>query len=353
MFKALRCTQCAREYPARLGGLCDACGGILLAHYEASGDKPASGGLWAWRDLLPPCDPISLDEQDTPLVRVGEAWVKHESMLVTGTFKARGAAVGVAMAKHLGARGVALPSAGNAGAAWAAYCDAAALPCAVWMAEDAPKDAIAHAWSYGAEVTIADGAIGAAGASASEAATDRGWHLASTFKEPWRVEGKKTALFEIARALDWRLPDAAVLPVGGGVGAVAWHKAAAELEAFGWAGGSTRLYAVQAEGCAPIVRACERGDDDVAPWDDPRTGAPGIRIPAPLAGRLVLRALRESGGGAIAVSEDEIAQSRSKLEKDHGLRVLAEAAAGWAGYERLKERGTFVPGETVVVYATG
>jgi threonine synthase len=296
--------------------------------------------------------PLTRSEVETPLVPVGGALVKDEGSLPTGTFKARGAAVGVAAARWLGASGVALPSAGNAGAAWAAYASSAALPCAVWTSADAPCVAIEAARAHGATVEVVEGTITDAGARAAASAGERGWHLAATFREPWRVEGKKTALFEIARALRWRLPDAAVLPVGGGVGVVAWHKAAEELRASGWATGATRLYAVQAAGCAPIVRAFKAGADSTMVWEEPRTGAPGIRIPSPLAGGLVLRALRESGGGAIAVTDDEMRRGQEQLFAC-GLEVCLEAGAAWAGYERLRSAGAFDTAETVVVYATG
>lgn len=303
--------------------------------------------------MLPPCQPVRIGEDETPLFGAGPAWVKDDGALPTRTFKARGAAVGVAMARSFGAAGVALPSAGNAGAAWAAYCAAAGMPCAVWMAEDAPAHAVAGARRHGAEVSVVSGAIGVAGRAAAQAAAERGWHFAATFHEPWRVEGKKTALFEVARSLGWRLPDAAVLPVGGGVGAVAWHKGAAELRALGWATGAMRIYAVQAAGCAPIVRAFSRGDHDVTPWDDPRTGAAGIRIPAPFGGRLVLRALRESGGGAVTVTEEQIRRACASLERRAGIRAVTEAGAAWAGYEALARSGAFGEDDNVVVYSTG
>lgn len=360
MLEALVCQRCARRCPVGLGGVCE-CGGLLLAAYAPSGRRPEEGGgLWSWGDLLPPCEPVSLGEPETPLAEApaslrvaGRVLLKDDGGLPTGTFKARGAAVGVAMARALGARGVALPSAGNAGAAWAAYCAAADLPCAVWMAEDAPPETVTQAEAHGAEVHVVRGTISEAGAAAAAEAARRGWHLAATFREPWRVEGKKTALFEVARALGWKLPDAAVLPVGGGVGAVAWHKAAAELRAVGWAAGAMRLYAVQSEGCAPIVRAFDRGAGDVERWGDPRTAAAGIRVPAPLAGGLVLRALRESGGGAIAVPEDRIRSAQEWLAGRHEPAVALEAAAAWAGYETLARAGAFANDQNVVVYLTG
>lgn len=350
LFDALVCGECGRSYPARLDGVCD-CGGLLTARYHSGdvGAIPRDGSLWSFAPLLPPCEPLTLGETPIALMERGDAIYADDGALPTGTFKARGAAVGVAMARTLGASGVVLPTAGNAGAAWAAYCRAAGLPCVVFAASDAPPGAVSQAREHGADVTVVDGSIADAGARAAALARERGWHLAATFREPWRTEGKKTALLEIAGVLGGRVPDAAVLPVGGGVGVVAWHKALDEARALGWVDGAMRLYAVQADGCAPIVRALERGQDAAEPWDDPVTGAAGIRIPAPLASRPVLRALRESGGGAVAVSETEIESAADTFDEP----VALEAAAAWAGYERLRDRGAFADGETVVVYGTG
>lgn len=354
-FAALRCSDCGRDTPASLDGVCD-CGGLRFAAYDldATPPMPAGGGLWSWSVILPACDALSAGEGEPPpaTIEIGEAIYADESALPTGTFKARGAAVGVAMARALGAAGVVLPTAGNAGAAWAAYCRAAGLPCAVVVSEDAPAFAVDEARACGAEVEVARGSIADAGVRAAEIASRRGWHHAATFREPWRVEGKKTALCELVAALG-RLPDAAVIPVGGGVGAIAWHKAATEMRALGWANGSLRVYAAQAAGCAPVVQAVERGASDVDPWPSPRTAAAGIRIASPLAGRHVLRAVRESGGGAVACGEDEMVRARAMLSAHLRIDVALEAAAAWAGYERLRAAGAFADGETVVVYGTG
>ncbi|MHB8513247.1 MAG: threonine synthase [Actinomycetota bacterium] len=348
-FIDLCCSDCGSSYPPQLNGVCS-CGGFLLARYDEEATDH-DGGLWSWSDLLPPCAPVCIDEKPTPLRKIGNAFVKDDSLLPTGTFKARGAAVGVAMARELGASGLALATAGNAGAAWAAYAKRALLPCAVWTSNDASEDAFQTARSHGAMVTRSSGPIGEAASTAAAFASERGWHLAVTFKEPWRVEGKKTALFEISHQLGGTLPDAVVLPVGGGVGAVAWWKAAQQLRAAGLCSGIMRIYAVQSEGCAPIVRAFERDASDAAPWEDARSAAPGIRIASPLAGRLVLRALRETNGGAVAVSEASMEQIHATGL--HGSTVCLEAAAAWAGYEKLIEQGLIHSEETAVVYITG
>jgi threonine synthase len=357
-FEALTCTGCGRRYPARLRGLCDDCGSALLATYEPSITPPADEGLWAWREWLPPCEPVSLGEVSTPLVPLGRdesarprVLIKDESRLPTGTFKARGAAVGVAMAKHLGAEGVVLPTAGNAGAAWAAYCAKAGLPLRIFLAAEGPRaqaDVARVAGAVVTEVSTIDDAVEAASSDADK----RGWHYAATFREPWRVEGKKTALFEIWRDLG-ELPAAAVLPVGGGVGAIAFHLAAAQLQAAGLAGAGLRTYAVQAAGCAPVVRAFDEESEEPERWLEPKTVAAGIKIPLPPEGGMLLRIIRESGGSAVAVSEEEISAERNHVARSTGLIPGPEAAAAVAGYRRLESSGAFGEGEAVVVYATG
>jgi threonine synthase len=351
LFVELACSECDRTYPAQLNGMCE-CGGPLLARYDGWADLPTSGGLWSWGALLPPCEPISLGEVSTPLIPFDGALIKDEGRLPSGSFKARGAAVGVAMARSLGASGAVIPTAGNAGAAWAAYCANAGLPCAVHAIEDASPQTLEMARLYGADVHEVKGEIGQAVESAQEDATKRGWHFAATFKEPWRVEGKKTALFEICRDLSWKMPDSVILPTGGGVGIIAFHQAVQQLNATEWATGFPRFFAVQAEGCAPVVNAFERGHNTVEEWADPKTDAVGIRIPSPPAGKLLLQVLRESLGSAIRVEEDALRATRDWVARTTGLILSLESAAAVAGYEALKKKRVFAPGETVVIYGT-
>lgn len=320
----------------------------MLARYDGWGEMPRSGGMWSWEALLPPCEPVSLGEVATPLIPFEGALIKDEGRLPTGTFKARGAAVGVAMARSLGASGAVVSTAGNAGAAWAAYCAKAGLPCAVIAAEGASEQVLALARLTGADVEIAKGGINEAVSQAAKLAADKGWHLGSSLT--WRIEGKKTALFEISRDLGWKMPDAVVLPTGGGVGVIAFHQAIKQLTGTAWATGTTRIYAVQAEGCAPIVRAYREGV--IEPWNDPKTDAIGIRIPNPPAPKLVLTALRESVGSAIAVDESSITSARDWVARTSGLVLGLESAAAVAGYEVLRKKGTFAPTETVVIFGT-
>jgi threonine synthase len=352
LLAGLECLACGGSFPPVLGGTCT-CGSPLVAHYAGEARRPSATGLWSWTAVLPPCAPVSLGERPTPLVPFRCALIKDEGHLPTGTFKARGAAVGVAMAVSLGSSGVALPSAGNAGVAWAAYCAEAGLPCFVVFPGDAPAATIETARRSGAEVSVEGTTMTDSGRAAARVAEQRGWHLAATFREPWRLEGKKTAFFETCQQLDWRMPDAIVVPVGGGVGLVAAHLAAAQARALGWASGAPRLYAVQAAGCAPVVAAFERGADATEPWRAPRTAADGIRIPNPVGGRLVLRALRESGGAAVAVTDEEIVSAQGLVARETGIHLTLEAAAAAAGYLGLARDEAFGPGETVVVYGSG
>ena len=364
LFVDLSCSECPRRYPAQLQGLC-VCGGPLLARYEGFADPPKDGGLWDWQAWLPPCEPVSLGEVATPLISLGGdgiqsgaprdrsgAFLKDEGRLPTGTFKARGAAVGVSMAKQLGAEGVVLPTAGNAGSAWAAYAAKAGIGCAVVAASGGAPATLEMARLTGAEVLEVDGGMDQAAIEATLLAQERGWHYAATFKEPWRVEGKKTAFFEIYRELG-RIPDVVVFPVGGGVGLIAAYLAAMQLRSAGWGVGMPRLFAAQAEGCAPVVKAFEEGQLEPARWDEPETAAAGIRIPLPPAGKLLMSAIRKTAGGAVAVSEQEILSARESVARRTGIILGLEASTAAAGYLRLKRAGTFGDLDTVVIYGTG
>jgi threonine synthase len=351
LFVELACVECSRTYPPRLDGICE-CGGPLVARYEGWAEMPATGGLWSWAPLLPPCEPVSLGEVSTPLVPFEDALIKDEGRLPSGSFKARGAAVGVAMARTLSADGVVLPTAGNAGAAWAAYCANAGLPCSIFVPSDASPGTVDMARLNGAEVKVVKGGIDEAIAAASESAKKKGWHYSATFKEPWRVEGKKTALFEICRDLGWKMPGSVILPTGGGVAVIAFQRAIEQLNATGWASGSPRLFAIQAEGCAPVVKAMRLGAADVEPWPDPKTEAVGIKIPRPPMGRMLLETLRKSLGGAISVDEGAIRAARDWVARTTGLILSLEASTAVAGYSVLQKKRTFGAEETVVIYGT-
>jgi len=351
-------------------------GGPLLVRYdlmkvhaamqrEVLARRPAT--LWRYRELLPMEDAdhvVTLGEPNTPLLdarRVGEELdipdlrVKDEGLLPTGTFKARGAAVGVTRAVELGVNTIALPTAGNAGAAWAAYGARAGIRVVVVMPDTTPQTIVRETASYGAEVYLVPGSIADAGAVVKRACAERGWYDASTLKEPYRIEGKKTMGFELAEQLEWTLPDVIVYPTGGGVGLIGMWKGFAELREIGWLARDDvpRFVAAQATGCAPIVRAFEEGAAESQPWPDPQTFAAGIRVPKALGDFLVLRALRESGGIAVAVSDDETRDMMRIVGAMEGMLVCPEGAAAIAAAAILRRDGWIRDDENVVVFNTG
>jgi threonine synthase len=371
----LECSRCQEDFPLdQIQQVCKADGGPLLVRYdlrrvrdsitkEALRARPET--LWRYRELLPMSGEasVSLGEAMTPLngaPRLGAELdipgllIKDEGLLPTGTFKARGAAVGVTRAAELGVKTLALPTAGNAGAAWAAYGARAAMRVVVVMPETTPDVIIREACAYGADVYLVAGSIADAGAIVKKACAARGWYDASTLREPYRIEGKKTMGFELAEQLGWRLPDVIVYPTGGGVGLIGMWKAFDELRAIGWLDQKRpRFVAVQAEGCAPIVRAFVEGRPESEPWPDPRTFAAGIRVPKALGDFIVLKALRESGGVAVAVSEREIAQSMQAAGAAEGMLLCPEGGAAMAGTAKLRLDGWIREGEEVVVFNTG
>jgi threonine synthase len=374
----LQCADCGRSHNSDAEQhLCTACGGILLARYDLKtlagqlspehiASRPWSEGLWRYAELLPAVSPerrVSLGEGSTPLLALEwlsaelgvRAWLKDEGRNPTGTFKARGAAVGVSRALMLGARTIALPTAGNAGAAWAAYGARADLHVVVAMPADAPALTQQQVRLYGATLHLVDGLINDAGAWVAAGVRREGWYDASTFKEPYRLEGKKTMGLEIAEQLGWQAPDVILYPAGGGVGLVGLWKAFDELRALGWLDDDApppRLVAVQSAGCAPVVRAWEEGASATRFWEGAHTIAAGLRVPAPLAGGLMLRALHNTGGTAIAVRDDEIVQAIGELAR-HGLWVCPEGAALLPAVRHLRANGWIRSGERVVLLNTG
>jgi threonine synthase len=351
-------------------------GGPLLVRYdlervretmtrEVLARRPAT--LWRYRELLPVEDPervVTLGEPNTPLLdaqRIGEELdipglrVKDEGLLPTGTFKARGAAVGVTRALELGVSTLALPTAGNAGAAWAAYGARAGIRVVVVMPDTTPQTIVRETTSYGAEVYLVPGSIADAGAVVKRACAERGWYDASTLKEPYRIEGKKTMGFELAEQLEWKLPDVIVYPTGGGVGLIGMWKGFAELREIGWIARDDmpRFVVAQATGCAPIVRAFEEGAMQSRSWPDPQTFAAGIRVPKALGDFLVLRALRESEGIALAVTDDETRDMMRLVGAMEGMLVCPEGAAAIAAAAKLRRDGWIKGDENVVVFNTG
>lgn len=373
----LECPRCGAEHDAhRPQNLCS-CGSPLLARYDLAAvgtavtpaviaNRPPD--LWRYRELLP----IAADENITtfgegftpllPAPRFGARiglpglLVKDEGLVPTGSFKARGAAVGVSRARELGIKRVAMPTNGNAGAAWATYAARAGMRATIAMPLGAPTITRQEAEVAGAELHLVDGLIGDAGRLIAGLIAAAGGEIfdASTLKEPYRLEGKKTMGYEIVEQLGWQVPDVILYPTGGGVGLIGIHKAIEELRALGWIGPrSARLVAVQASGCAPVVRAFEDGASRVTPWPDAHTVAFGITVPAPLGDELILDALRDTGGTAIAVDDDEILADLRLFGADEGLMLCPEGAACLSAARRLRASGWIGTGERVVVLNTG
>jgi threonine synthase len=322
--------------------------------------------LWRYRELLPVLKDeniVSLGEGFTPLLSlpkagsalgIGELYLKDESVISTGAFKARGAAVGVSKAVELGAETLILPTNGNAGAAWALYGARASLSVKIVMPEDAPKITRTECLIGGADLYLVKGLISDCGKIAAKAAAKYGWYDASTLKEPYRIEGKKTMGYEIAEQLGWRSPDIILYPTGGGVGIIGIHKAFKEMSALGWIdGGQPRLVAVQAKGCAPIVRAFDEKKTQSEFWENSRTVAFGINVPKALGDFLVLEAIYATGGTAVAVGDDEIIVSQLELGRHEGTFVCPEGAALYAAAKNLREKGWIRGDDTVVLLNTG
>ena len=363
--------------PDREQHLCPGCGMPLLAQYDLTAaartwDRSALGNrpptMWRYGEVLPPADgdgPVSLGEGYTPLVharRLGAAvgldrlYVKDESANPTNSFKARGLSAAVTVARRLGAETVSVPSAGNAANALAAYAARAGLAAKVFMPRDVKAPFVRECELYGADVTLVDGLITDAGRTAAEAGAAEGWYDVSTLKEPYRVEGKKTMAYEVAEQLGWEWPDWMIYPTGGGTGIVGMWKACAELEALGWipAGAPRpRMVSVQAEGCAPIVRAFRAGADRAEPWEGARTAADGLRVPRAIGDFLILRALRESGGTALAVSDDAMVAAMREMGAAEGISAAPEGGATLVALRALLALGTIPPSDRVVLFNTG
>jgi len=316
-------------------------------------------GMWKWRELLPLPDgvaPVSLGEPETPIVpltRTGgpNLLVKDEGRLPTGSFKARGLAMAVTMASHFGVERIAMPTNGNAGAALAAYGARAGIETIVICPAETPEINVTETAAYGARVYVADGQIDECGALVGKGAAQDLWFDCSTLKEPYRIEGKKVMGLELAEQLDWELPDAIFYPTGGGTGLIGMWKAFDELEAVGLIGSKRpRMYAVQAEGCAPIVRAFENGEEFAERWENAATVATGIRVPKAVGDFLILRAVRESGGAALAVSEDAIVQAVDDAARDDGFLLCPEGGAVLAAWRLARERGLVGADERVLLF---
>ncbi|MBI3084530.1 MAG: threonine synthase [candidate division NC10 bacterium] len=371
----LECTRCgATHSPATLINLCT-CGGILYPRYDLAGlrskydrnevkDGPAT--LWRYRRVLPVRDEanvISLGEGFTPIFPARRRgpfqaytalFIKDEGPNPTASFKARGMSSAISMAKELGAREVALPSAGNAGSAAAAYAAAAGLTAYVFMPDDTPTLIVSECIAYGARVYLVKGLINVCGKLVAAGAKTRGWFDLSTLKEPYRVEGKKTMGYEVAEQLGWELPDWIFYPTGGGTGLVGMWKAFAEMEALGWIGRKRpRMVAIQAIGCQPIVKAFAEGRSDSVLHENAHTVASGLRVPKALGDYLILQALRESRGLAIAVTDEELLRAQREIAETQGILPCPEGGATWAALQKLVAEGTVKPTERIVLFNTG
>ncbi|GGU66833.1 threonine synthase [Lentzea flava] len=364
MLSHLECARCGQRHDAdRPQNLCRSCSSPLLARYDLTkaGRPTGDNSLWRYRDVLPVRDPdpaFSLGEGMTPLVPLPalsraldvNVLMKDESLIPTGSFKARGAAVGVARVKELGIEGIKMPTNGNAGAAWALYAARAGLRSVIAMPEDAPLITREEVEASGAELRIVPGTI----ADAAKALADVDLFDASTLKEPYRIEGKKTMGYEIAEQLGWRVPDVIVYPTGGGVGLIGIHKALNEMRELGWIDGPLpRLVAVQSTGCAPIVRAFDEGAAESTFWDNAFTNAFGINVPKPLGDFLILRAIRETNGTAIAVDDGQILEDRAECARLEGVFLCPEGAATLSAVRVLRKDGWLRAGDEVVVLNTG
>src|SRR5438874_3660308 len=373
----LTCTSCGLRHEWKhLQNLCSACQKPLAATYDLEKIRRAltpefltsrrEKSLWRFRELLPlpaNTEPISLGEGGTPLLRAkrfGEKsgmenlWIKDESQNPTQTFKARGMSVAVSMAKYLGATKLAVPSAGNAGGALAAYAARARLEAHIFMPRDTPRANVIECRELGAHVTLIDGLITDCAAEIARRKTEEGWFDMSTLKEPYRIEGKKTLGYELAGQCQWQLPDVILYPTGGGAGLIGMWKAFDEMERLGWIGDKRpRMFAVQATGCAPIVRAFEAGEKTASEFPNARTIDAGLRVSKAIGDFLMLDILRQSNGGAVAVDDKEMMQTARDVGAKEGLFVCPEGAACFAALKSLRLTGKVASGERVIIFNTG
>lgn len=372
----LECSDCGKRLPAdRLWNLCPDCGRPLLARYDTTEAGKAltpdvlamrEPTLWRYREMLPVRDPsaiVALGEGGTPLMharRLGERlgmdglYIKDESVNPTGSFKARGLAMAVSRALELGAESLAIPSAGNAAGALAAYGARAGIPVHVFMPRDTPRPFIVECRAHGAAVELVDGLITDCGKQVAARKDAEGWFDVSTLKEPYRVEGKKTMGYELAEQCGWVLPDAVLYPAGGGTGLIGMWKAFSEMEALGWIGPERpRMVAVQAAGCQPIVRAWEQQWPDAPEWENARTLASGLRVPAAVGDKLMLAAIRESGGDAVAVPDGDMVRGVREIGACEGIFAAPEGGAVLAGLRKMIALGRIDRSDRVVLFNTG
>jgi len=370
----LECSNCDnRRGPEGRPTVCDVCGLPWLVRYPDRrptivdrAELRRRHGMWRFRPflpLLPDEEPITLGEGDTPLLRaprtgarlgLANLWIKDEGTNPTGSFKARGLSAAITRAVAAGADRFVLPTAGNAGVAAAAYGARAGVPVRVYAPSTTPRTILGQIRVYGADLVLLDGHIGDCGQAARAYAAESGAVDLSTLREPYRIEGKKTLGLELGLQLGWTLPAAIIYPTGGGTGLIGMWKAFLELRDTGWVPGELpRMYTVQSSGCAPVVRAFESGADQCAPWPDPWTVASGLRVPGPLGGRLMLRILRETGGGAVAVDDADLVREAGAGTGEEGVDLSPEGGAALAAAGALRASGVLGPEDMVVAFNTG
>lgn len=372
----LECTYCGETYSCdEVHNTCRKCGKVLYARYDLGAARKAftkedllrrPGNMWRWFEILPVKDPanvVTLGEGYTPLLpalRLGKSrgarnlFFKEEGLNPTGSFKARGMSAAVSKAKELGVKAIGAPSAGNAASALSAYGARAGMKISVFMPTDAPEMMKREGFMYGANVYLVKGLINDAGAIVRAAAPSRGWFDVSTLKEPYRQEGKKTMGLELAEHFNWELPDAVVYPTGGGTGIVGMWKAFDELEKLGWIGSKRpKMIVVQAEGCAPIVKAWQEGKRHAELFPNAQTIAAGLRVPVAIGDYLMMDALKQSGGTAITVSDEEIRVAMGEIARSEGIFASPEGAATWAAWKRLVDDRFLKPDEKTVLFNCG
>lgn len=373
--KGLHCPRCHSNYDASQKNQTCECGSPLLVDYDLEALKKdlkpddligRRNDLWRYHELLPvenEANVVSMGEGMTPLIPMPKLgfhmglpnlYMKDEGIIPTGTFKARGAACGISKAKELGITTIAMPSNGNAASAWSLYAARADIEMIVIMPENAPKITRNEVSISGNTLYLVDGLISDAGKIVGQAIRDFGWFDASTLKEPYRIEGKKTMGLEILEQMNWKIPDVILYPTGGGVGLIGIYKALKELQSLGWIGDELpRLVAVQAEGCAPIVQAWKEGRAESVFWENSETAAFGINVPKALGDFLVLEALYETNGTAIAVSDEALLQEQKNVAQLEGAFICPEGAAAFVGARELRKKGWIQDNETVIVLNTG
>ena len=366
----LECSKCGEHLSgAQPQTVCPKDGGSLYVRYDLASLKgkftPDSlrgrpANMWRYREVLPGDAPVTLGEGFTPMLPGREnpnVYIKDEGLNPTGSFKARGLCAAVTMARQYGLKKLAVPSAGNAASALAAYCASAGIEAHIFMPQDVPMANLVECKAYGAHVTLVDGLISDCAKMVNERKQAEGWFDISTLKEPFRVEGKKTMGYEVAEQLNWELPDAIFYPTGGGVGLIGMWKAFAEMEELGWLDQKKKkrpkMVVVQAAGCAPVVKAWGEHKAVAEMWQDAHTLAAGLRVPKPYADYIILDILKQSGGTAVAVSDEQIFQAVSEWASKDGVFAAPEGAASLAAYKVLLKQGFLKPTDKVVLFNTG